>query len=101
MVCGEICMAKLDEVFRRREAEIRRDADSPEGRAREHRNAERFAREEAARLKWEAENPRVPRQDGADAARRGDEREAPAELDEQAQDEWLEGYDAEAPEQEE
>lgn len=82
----------LDELFARRAAELKADAESPEGRAREARSRERFQRDEAARLEWEAKNPPTAFELGELAAANDEPREAPEGVDAA---EWLEGYDQE------
>jgi hypothetical protein len=83
----------LDELFAERAEELRRFAESPEGKAQAVRNHEKFQREEKARLEWEAANPRTPFELGSEAAENGDERNPPEELEGAAVLEWFAGYD--------
>lgn len=83
----------LDELFAERAEELRRFAESPEGKAQSARNHAKFQREEKARLEWEAANPRTPFELGSEAAENGDERLPPEELDAAAVIEWFAGYD--------
>lgn len=87
----------MDELFEARAKELRDEANSPEGKARFERNRQKFQREEAARLKWEAENPRTPFELGAEAAANDEDRAPPEEMGEADQEQWLAGYDEEQP----
>lgn len=80
----------LDELFAEQRAKRLAEMETPEFKARETRNAERFRQEEEARLKWEAENPPTAFELGEMAAANDEPREAPEGVDEV---EWLEGYD--------
>lgn len=86
-----------DELFEARAKELRDEANSPEGLARAERNREKFQRDEAARIKWEAENPRTPFELGAEAAANDEDREPPEEMGETDREQWLVGYDEERP----
>lgn len=89
----------LDELFAERAKELRDEANSPEGIARAERNRLKFQRDEAARLKWEAENPRTPFEIGAEAAANDEDREPPEGLDDADREQWLAGYDEERPDE--
>lgn len=86
----------LDQVFQEYEEAMRRRVTTPEWKAMEARNHEKSQREEAARLKWEAENPPDPFELGRDAALRGEEREPPENMIGAAKADWLNGFDQEA-----
>lgn len=91
----------LGELFARRAADIKAQIAAedayrltPEGKA-EHEAKEAYQRRmaEADAQAWEA---RTPYQQGTDAACSGEEREPPEDMDDAAQAEWLEGFDAES-----
>lgn len=90
----------MAEIFARKAAEAKAFHESPEGKAQAQRVAEKFARERAAQEAYAAANPRGPFEDGQDAALSNDEREPPSDLDDEARQAWLDGYDAEAGERE-
>lgn len=71
--------------------------ETPEFKARQEELRARFKSEEAARLKWEADNPISPFQLGASAAANDDEREPPEDMSEADAAEWLRGWDEEQP----
>lgn len=91
MTGRKITLAELQQ--RNREARLRELAD-PEYQERMRQVDERYRAEEAARLKWEAENVVTPHEAGRAAREAGDPRETPDDLDDAAEVEWLAGWDS-------
>ncbi|WP_432262945.1 hypothetical protein [Cupriavidus sp. TMH.W2] len=86
----------LDELVEQDLAERKAQLESPEGRARFERAMDKMRRE--CELYEHAPAP-SPFAEGANAALRGEDREAPAELAPEAQDQWRAGYDSETDEE--
>lgn len=85
------------EFFKRERERAVARANTPEAIAQAARNDERFRKEEAARLAWEAANPPDPHEMGRNSACRHDEREPPEDMTPEQQQEWLNGFDSEQP----
>lgn len=85
----------MNEIFARKRAERLLEIETPEYKERERLLCEKFQQEEAARLKWETENPPpAPFEVGRTEAEAGAKREPPDDLDDDQHDEWLRGYDS-------
>jgi hypothetical protein len=86
----------LDELVAQQTAERLAYFESPEGKA-----AFEAAMEKGRREREREQNAPAPTpfEEGANAALRGEDREAPAELAADAQTQWLAGYDSEAEEE--
>lgn len=83
----------LDELFAEKRAEMEAWCQTDEYKELERRNHEKFLREEAARLKWEAENKPTPFEAGRAAAENGEDREPPEDVPSADIKEWMAGYD--------
>ena len=70
---------------------------TPEGKAYLAEQAAEYQRRAAANERYAAENPPDHRAEGAEAALRDEPREPPAALSEDDAELWLEGWDSEAP----
>ena len=86
----------LDQLFDAEARERSAYLDTPEGRAGFDRAMNKMRVE---RERFEALPAPSPYEEGQNAALRGDERDAPAELDTDQRTQWHEGWDAEAPDE--
>jgi len=86
----------LDQLFDAEARERRAYLDTPEGSAGFDRAMDKMRVE---RERFEALPAPTPYEEGQNAALRGDDRDAPAELDANQREQWLLGWDAEAPDE--
>jgi hypothetical protein len=98
------CSVKLSDFLAKRRCEAmlayeQRQAheQTPEGRQEVAERDALSAKMREADERFAIENPEDPFQEGSDAAITGDPREPPDELDETASILWLNGYDSQAP----
>jgi hypothetical protein len=98
----------LKEVFKIREAEIRNEIAvsdaydaTPQGAAEKSARDAYNKRMNEAEVKYARENQPDVYELGKAAALCGEEREAPSEMEDEAQDLWLEGWDSEGADDEE
>lgn len=87
----KVTLAEL--AKRHREARLREIA-TPEYAERMARLDEQARKDEEARLKWEAENKVTPHEAGRAARDSGEPREAPEDLDDTDEVDWLAGWDS-------
>lgn len=90
MTLGEFTKREAIRMKERAAAE----AADPEVQARKKDHEEHERRMVEAERRWAKENASTPFEDGKEAANLALPREAPEELDDDAADQWIDGYDS-------